>query len=145
MALHFSAAARYALKALAHLAGQDAQGLVTAEAIVAACRTSGPFTGKVLHALAGAGLLRSLKGPNGGYALARPTDQITLLEVVEAVDGKIAGNVLTWNATDRALDRRLGQIMDGAAETFRRQLGGVRLLDLVNGAANIRPRGRRSK
>lgn len=43
---------------------------------------------KHLKALAHAGVLESVPGPKGGYRLARPAGEITLLEVVEAIDGK---------------------------------------------------------
>ena len=43
---------------------------------------------KHLQALTGAGLLESVSGPKGGYRLARPPEQITLLDVVEAIEGR---------------------------------------------------------
>lgn len=43
---------------------------------------------KHLQAMARAGVLESLPGPRGGYRLARPADEITVLDVVEAVDGR---------------------------------------------------------
>jgi Rrf2 family protein len=46
-----------------------------------------PYLAKHLQALTRAGLLESVPGPKGGYRLARPADQITMLEVVEAIDG----------------------------------------------------------
>ncbi|HEX9016400.1 MAG TPA: Rrf2 family transcriptional regulator, partial [Chloroflexota bacterium] len=45
------------------------------------------FLAKIVPALARAGLLRSYRGSGGGIALGRPPEQITLLDVVEAVDG----------------------------------------------------------
>jgi Rrf2 family protein len=45
------------------------------------------YLAKHLQALARAGLLETVKGPRGGYRLARPPAQITVLEVVEAIDG----------------------------------------------------------
>lgn len=46
-----------------------------------------PYLAKHLQALAGAGVLRTVKGARGGYRLARPPAEITVLEVVEAIDG----------------------------------------------------------
>lgn len=43
---------------------------------------------KHLKALVAAGLLESATGPRGGYRLAKPTTEITLLDIVEAIDGK---------------------------------------------------------
>ena len=46
------------------------------------------FSLKILGKLAGAGLVNSYKGIKGGYELARPADQITLKQVVDAVEGR---------------------------------------------------------
>jgi Rrf2 family protein len=46
------------------------------------------YLAKHLQALARAGIVETVKGPRGGYRLARPAAEITLLDVVEAVDGK---------------------------------------------------------
>jgi Rrf2 family protein len=45
------------------------------------------YLAKHLQTLARAGLLETTKGPKGGYRLARPPDQITVLDIVEAIDG----------------------------------------------------------
>lgn len=47
----------------------------------------GPYLGKSLQALSRAGILRSDPGARGGYRLGRPPEEITLLDVVLAVDG----------------------------------------------------------
>jgi Rrf2 family protein len=47
----------------------------------------GAYLAKHLQALARAGIITSIQGPRGGYRLARPAAEITLLEVVEAVEG----------------------------------------------------------
>jgi len=55
----------------------------------AVCRQAGvpePFTRKVLHLLVESGLLTAHRGPGGGYALSRPPGEITLLEIVLAID-----------------------------------------------------------
>ena len=50
------------------------------------------FLAKIVRSLVRAGLLRSLRGRNGGVALARPASRITVLQVIEAVDGPLALN-----------------------------------------------------
>jgi Rrf2 family protein len=46
------------------------------------------YLAKQLQVLAGAGVLETVKGPRGGYRLARPATEITVLDVVEAIDGE---------------------------------------------------------
>ena len=48
-----------------------------------------PYLEQILLALKGAGLVRSKRGVGGGYVLARPTEEVTLAEIVSAVDGPI--------------------------------------------------------
>src|SRR5262249_8322093 len=84
-----SRATPYALSALARLAREKSDAPVTSQIIAAADGSPERFLLKVLKPLVDAGILRSLKGPTGGYRLARPTKDVTLLEVVEAVDGPI--------------------------------------------------------
>src|ERR1700742_3326859 len=45
------------------------------------------YLAKHLQALAGAGVLETVKGPRGGYRMARPASEVTVLDVVEAIDG----------------------------------------------------------
>jgi len=48
------------------------------------------FSLKILHRLVSSGLIKSYKGTKGGYVLARPAGEITLLEVVEKMNGDLA-------------------------------------------------------
>ncbi|MFN3477698.1 MAG: RrF2 family transcriptional regulator, partial [Candidatus Methylomirabilales bacterium] len=50
------------------------------------------FLAKIVRDLVKAGLVRSLRGRKGGVALARPASRITVLQVIEAVDGPLAVN-----------------------------------------------------
>jgi Rrf2 family protein len=51
----------------------------------------------MLTAAKRAGILASLKGPKGGYRLARPANRITLLEIIEAASGRIDGGLHSKN------------------------------------------------
>lgn len=48
---------------------------------------------KILQHLVRANVLRSKRGPRGGFSLARPANKITLLQVIEAVDGPMTGQL----------------------------------------------------
>jgi Rrf2 family transcriptional regulator, iron-sulfur cluster assembly transcription factor len=84
----YSSACEYAIRAAAYLAGRyEQEGLVKLRDITEAEALPAPFLSSVLQQLVTARLLRSARGPTGGYALARPPDQITLFDVKAAVDG----------------------------------------------------------
>jgi Rrf2 family protein len=83
-----SRAAEAALRALPLLdpRGPLARGS-EARALALACGEPAPYLGKVLQKLARAGLLRSKRGRTGGFVLGRPASEITLADVVLAVEG----------------------------------------------------------
>jgi len=77
----------YALMALLYMDRQ--KDLVAAREVSEACRAPADLLGKVLQALAKGGLIHSVQGAHGGYRLARPAREITLGEVIEAVEGPV--------------------------------------------------------
>jgi Rrf2 family protein len=91
------------------------------------------FLLKVLKPLVSARVLHSVKGPNGGYRLAKPANEVSLLEVIEAVDGPIRGQAPLSNGDNPApLDRKLETICSQAAAQIRAQLQKVRISDLTS-------------
>jgi Rrf2 family protein len=128
-------ASNYALHALEYMAARGLDTPVPSHHIARARGIPEGFLLKLLKPLVSARVLRSLKGPNGGYRLARPASKITLLEVVEAVDGPIRGLApLSQEAGHNGggLDPRLEAICDQAAVQLRRRLGKVRVSDLIS-------------
>lgn len=98
------------------------------------------YLAKHLQALTGAGITESVKGPRGGYRLARPAAGITLLEVVVAVDGD--ATAFRCNEIRRrgpAAGRQgsyrnpcgIASAMWKAEEAWRRELAGTSIGDLV--------------
>jgi Rrf2 family protein len=131
--MKLSQASRNALHAVEYLAELGEDRPVPSHRIAEARKLPERFLLKALKPLVSARILRSVKGPHGGYRLSRPASKITLLEVVEAVDGPIRGQAPL--AQDRAreggLDARLEAVCDQAAGAVRKQLGKVRLSDLT--------------
>ncbi len=78
----------YAILILAHLA--RSVGTLTAHELAARSRVPLPTVSKLAKELSKAGLVISHRGRNGGYGLARPADQISVAEIVEALEGPIA-------------------------------------------------------
>jgi Rrf2 family protein len=130
--MKLTSASMHALRALVYLARHGGEGLTRAHVIAAAEKLSLGFLGKSLQQLASAGVLYSVRGPNGGFRLARPPERVTLLEVLEAVDGPVRGEVPRVAVGDKGrLDARLQQACEQAADTVRRRLRAVTLADLA--------------
>ncbi|MBP8303672.1 MAG: Rrf2 family transcriptional regulator [Phycisphaerae bacterium] len=82
----------YAIRAMAHLAASYGKGPVSAAVIAADQEVSCALVSKVLQRLQKAGLVKSSMGARGGFELAREPRRTTLLEVIEAVQGKVSLN-----------------------------------------------------
>lgn len=76
----------YALRAMIHLAALDSSTAVSSEAIAESTQVPQGFLSKILRDLVVAELVTSRRGPHGGYALARPAAQISMLDVINGVD-----------------------------------------------------------
>lgn len=87
--MRISAKADYALRAAAELAAADG-GPVKGEQLATAQEIPPKFLENILGDLRHAGLVRSQRGADGGYWLQRPANEITLAEIVRAVDGPLA-------------------------------------------------------
>ncbi|MBX9680463.1 MAG: Rrf2 family transcriptional regulator [Gemmataceae bacterium] len=81
----FSQTVEYALRAVVHLAS-DSPAAKTTEEIARATLVPQAYLAKVLQSLVQAGVLRSQRGIGGGIALAKTPSELTILEVVNAVD-----------------------------------------------------------
>ena len=87
--MRVSAKADYALRATIELAAAG-DGPVKGERIAQAQEIPLKFLENILGDLRHAGIVRSQRGAEGGYWLARPADEVTVAEVVRAVEGPIA-------------------------------------------------------
>lgn len=81
---------KYGIKAMIHLAGLDADETAQIAEIAQRNNISKKFLDAILLDLRNAGMLRSKKGPGGGYALAKPARAIKVGAVIRALDGPIA-------------------------------------------------------
>ena len=87
--MDISAKTDYAVRALLELAARE-PSLVKVDAIIAEQQLPRKFVEAILGELRRAGLVRSQRGADGGYALALPASEITLGSVIRAVDGPLA-------------------------------------------------------
>ena len=88
--MHISARSDYAVRATVVLAAAGSDAPTKGEAIAADQHIPAKFLEAILGALRQAGIVASRRGAEGGYWLARPADQISVADVIRAVDGPLA-------------------------------------------------------
>lgn len=118
-------ASSYAIRALAVLARSHRP--IASHNIAKENGTPERFLLKVLKPLVQAGVLRSIKGPNGGYQLARNPRDVNMLQVIQAVDGPLAR---PDPFPEDELNRKLFDLGDRVATAAEKVLCKVTLEDL---------------
>ena len=107
------------------------------------------YLAKHLQALARAGVLETVKGPRGGYRLARPPAEITVLAVVEAIDGDEPAFRCTeirrrgptaMPAREYRLPCGIHRVFTRADEAWRAELAATSVADLAVGVVQEAPR-----
>ena len=83
----YTSASEYAIRGVAELAARGAGGRLLLDDVVAGTGLPRDFMAKVFQKLVHAGVLASARGRGGGFCLARPAHEITLMHVVEAMEG----------------------------------------------------------
>jgi Rrf2 family protein len=145
-------ASNYALIALTHMAQEPERKAIASDDIAEARGLPERFLLKVLKPLVGANVLRSIKGPHGGYELAKPAAEISLLDIIEAIDGPIQGTIpppykdrkkKSNPAAEKAnapLNTKLLSTCKITADAVRDHLKRVRLSDLAVGKNPPKPK-----
>src|ERR1700739_4429728 len=88
--MRISAKADYAVRAAVELAAADGDNPVKAERIATAQDIPLNFLENILGELRHAGIVRSHRGADGGFRLAQPAHQLTVADVIRAVEGPLA-------------------------------------------------------
>ncbi len=128
----------YASRALLSLALHSAQQPTSVRDVAERTGLPQPYLEQILLALKGAGLVRSKRGVGGGYVLARPPEEITLGEIVSAVDGPIVAGDFGAPHENGACDHEgqciLLAVWAEVGEHMRRHLDSFTLADMVRRA-----------
>jgi Rrf2 family protein len=133
--MQISARADYAMRALLTIAAHGGDQPVTGEQIAAAQDLPRKFLESILTALRKAGIVVSQRGPVGGYRLARPAEQITLADVLRAVDGPLAEvrGLRPESTTYQGAAEHLQEVWVAVRASLRAVLESVTLADVVAG------------
>ncbi|HWX52550.1 MAG TPA: Rrf2 family transcriptional regulator [Solirubrobacteraceae bacterium] len=89
--MHVTAKADYAVRAIVELAGSSQESPRKVDDLAKAQSIPVSFLENILTQLRSTGIVRSQRGPEGGYWLARPADELNLANVIRAVEGPLVG------------------------------------------------------
>jgi FeS assembly SUF system regulator len=131
--MRLSHLADYAVVLMTAAARRPAGARLSATELAAETGVPLPTAQKLMGHLAAYGLLQSVRGVGGGFSLAKPAGEISLADIVEAVEGPIAITVCSDGRTDCALDAhcRVKPHMGIVGNAVRGALGAVSLTELA--------------
>jgi Rrf2 family protein len=117
MNMKISRTTGYALIAVGFIAQNYKEGEVLAARISKEYNIPLEYLLKILQQLVRANILRSKRGPRGGFILAHPAKEISMLEIIEAVDGPLKGHLhLAELAGKQAFATRMEEVCGKAAD-----------------------------
>ena len=126
--MKLSRTVRYAVQASVQLAQSDPAQPVPCSRLAAQGRMPERFLLQILRSLVTHGILRSSRGVDGGYVLERPADEVSLLDLIEAIDGSL----LEEDRADDALaDETLTAALREVTAVMRHELDAIKLSQLV--------------
>ncbi len=134
MNIAISDAATLAIHALAYLANQQDSKPISTGKVADAFGFSEAHLSKVFQRLNKSGFLKSVRGPRGGFILAKPPEAITLMEIYEAIDGPLSrhGSCLL-HKTDCEFDSCVfGDLLETIPKQIENHLSSTSLGDLVS-------------
>jgi Rrf2 family protein len=132
--VEISAKTDYAVRALLGLAAR-APELVKVDVVVTEQKLPRKFVEAILGELRRAGIVRSQRGAEGGYALARPAAEITLGAIIRAVDGPLAEvrGLRPHETTYEGVAEHLPEVWVAVRASLRRVLDETTLAQVLSG------------
>lgn len=123
----------YAIRGIVYLASRPGDQVCLLSEIAAAVDVPQTFLAKIFQQFSKIGLVRSYRGTGGGFVLGRAPDKITLLEVVEAVEGPITPNRCVTGSGDcnRSTECNVHPVWMKVQEQVRELLNGITLKELA--------------
>jgi len=122
----------YAVKAMVALAADPSESPVCCKQLAEGGEMPERFLLQILRTLVTHGLLTSVRGVYGGYCLARDPNEISLLEIVEAIDGPFALRLPEAGPRDESLELSFSDLSERLRDNFAR----VKLSDLARHQSN---------
>jgi Rrf2 family protein len=124
----------YALQATLQLALAESSSPVPCSQLAAEGQMPERFLLQILRNLVTHGILQSVRGVDGGYTLERKPEDISLLEVIEAVDGPLSSGAPVAEGLPPESQLKLREALEQVTATSRRQLSEIKLASLLKRA-----------
>lgn len=122
----------YALLAAGYIAKNADKKIILSQDISKQYDIAPEYLLKILHQLVKANVLHGKRGPRGGFSLARPAKKITMLEIIEAVDGPMTGQLtMADQARSEKFSARAEQVCEKAVAQVRNVLARTALSTLI--------------
>lgn len=125
----------YAVQAVLQLARSNSRAPVPCSQLAAEGQMPERFLLQILRNLVTHGILESTRGVDGGYMLHRAPDEISLLEVIEAIDGPLTANLPASDGLPEETYHRLQDALRDITSMSRQQLESIKLAHLMPAAA----------
>ena len=132
--LRISKITDYGTLVLVHLAAKQGTQPCSATEVASDTRLSLPVTQKVLKILARGKLVNSTRGPDGGYALAKPADSISAADILDVLEGPVAITECSDTESHCELESncQVGHAWQKISVAIRNALETIKLSDLHN-------------
>ncbi len=132
--MKISRSTAYALLAMGYIAQHQKEGIILSQNIAKKYNIPLEYLLKILQQLVRADVLRSKRGPHGGFSLAKPARKITVLQVIEAVDGPMISRLnLAEQTRGNKFGVRAEQVYKKAIAQARSVFEKAKLSNLLQG------------
>jgi len=121
----------YAVRATIELAQHPSDAPVPCSKLASEGSMPERFLLQILRSLVIHGILRSTRGVDGGYALTRPPEEISLLDVIEAIEGPMDAGDLTGDGLSEESKATLTNALTEITDTARQQLEAIKFSQLL--------------
>ncbi len=136
--LRISDAANLAMHAMSVLAASNGNGQSSVTKLAQRLGVSEHHLAKVMQRLSKVGLVKSRRGPKGGFSLGKPADEIVLMDVFEAIEGPVPER--TCLLDKKVCDGKhclLGDLVQSVNAQVREHLAETRLSDMKPGFTGL--------
>jgi len=129
--IKLSRSSGYAFCVVGYLAQGNIQGSVRAKTLSEHFKIPHEYLFKVLRQLVRTGILESVRGPHGGFRLSRPRHQISMLDVIEAVEGPWSDGEIPTARHEERYYQRLLQVYRQAGREMCELFGRTTVAELL--------------